>query len=151
MNNSYPVNSQSDYIDNLIISIENIKSGQTQELLNVGTLHFHNFIKCKDSKFIKCDYSLYILLHKTEIVYFGQTKNGEKRKKEHRENGKIFDKMLFIPIPNALDLGTSKAAHIELEGRLIKSMPTKYNNCILARNAKKYAIWKANNPTINPV
>jgi hypothetical protein len=136
------INSYTEYIDDIIIRVGNVARGITQPLIDFGSPYFHNFIWCSYGLFLPCTYSIYILLDGSDIVYFGQTSNGEKRKEQHKFSGKIFDQMLFIPIPNCLDLGKEKAAHLELEGRLIKGMQPKYNNCIIARNARKNAEWK---------
>jgi hypothetical protein len=133
------INSYTEYIDDILIRVGNVARGIVQPLIDFGSPYFHNFIWCSYGLFLPCTYSIYILLDGSDIVYFGQTSNGEKRKEQHKFIGKIFDTMLFIPIPNCLDLGKEKAAHLELEGRLIKGMQTKYNNCIIARNARKNA------------
>jgi hypothetical protein len=136
------VNSLYEFEQDILVRVGNVARGIVQPLIDFGSPYFHNFIWCNYGLFLPCTYSIYILLEGSNIVYFGQTSNGEKRKEQHKFNGKIFDRMLFIPIPNCLDLGKEKAAHLELEGRLIRSMKTKYNNCIIARNARKNAEWK---------
>lgn len=138
------IESYTKFVDDISIRVGNVARGITQPLLDFGSIYFHNFIWCNYGLFLPCTYSIYILLEGSNIVYFGQTSNGEKRKEQHKSNGKIFDEMLFIPIPDCLDLGKEKAAHLELEGRLIKAKRTKYNQCIIARNARKNADWKAN-------
>jgi hypothetical protein len=136
-NNIRQINSYTEYINDILIRVGNVARGITQPLIDFGSPYFHNFIWCSYDLFLPCTYSIYILLDGSEIVYFGQTSNGEKRKEQHKFNGKIFDQMLFIPIPNCLDLGKEKAAHLELEGRLIRSMKTKYNQCNIAKTYHK--------------
>jgi len=131
------VDSYTEYIDDILIRVGNAERGLTQSLIDFGSPYFHNFIWCSCGSFMPCTYSIYILLHNSEIVYFGQTSNGEKRKEQHKFSGKIFDQMLFIPVPNCLDLGKGKAVHLELEGRLIRSMKTKYNQCNIAKTYHK--------------
>lgn len=131
------INSYTEYIDDILIRVGNVARGITQPLIDFGSPYFHNFIWCSYDLFLPCTYSIYMLLEGSNIVYFGQTSNGEKRKEQHKFSGKIFDRMLFIPIPNCLDLGKEKAAHLELEGRLIRSMKTKYNQCNIAKTYHK--------------
>jgi hypothetical protein len=131
------INSYTEFEQDIVIRVGNVARGIVQPLIDFGSPYFHNFIWCSYDLFLPCTYSIYILLDGSDIVYFGQTSNGEKRKEQHKFSGKIFDQMLFIPIPNCLDLGKEKAAHLELEGRLIRSMKTKYNNCIIAKKWHK--------------
>jgi len=128
------INSLYEFEQDILIRVGNVARGIVQPLIDFGSPYFHNFIWCSYDLFLPCTYSIYILLDGSDIVYFGQTSNGEKRKEQHKFSGKIFDQMLFIPIPNCLDLGKEKAAHLELEGRLIRSMKTKYNQCNIAKN-----------------
>jgi hypothetical protein len=131
------INSLYEFEQDVLIRVGNVARGIVEPLIDFSSFYFHNFIWCNYGLFLPCTYSIYILLHNSNIVYFGQTSNGEKRKEQHKFNGKIFDEMLFIPIPDCLDLGKEKAAHLELEGRLIRSMQTKYNNCIIAKRWHK--------------
>jgi hypothetical protein len=131
------VNSLYEFEQDILIRVGNVARGIVQPLIDFGSPYFHNFIWCSYGLFLPCTYSIYILLDGSDIVYFGQTSNGEKRKEQHKFNGKIFDQMLFIPVPNCLDLGKEKAAHLELEGRLIRWMKTKYNQCNIAKTWHK--------------
>lgn len=131
------VESYTKFVDDILIRVGNVARGIVQPLIDFGSPYFHNFIWCNYGLFLPCTYSIYILLHNSEIVYFGQTSAGEKRKEQHKFNGKIFDEMLFIPIPDCLDLSKEKAAHLELEGRLIKAKQTKYNQCNIAKTWHK--------------
>jgi hypothetical protein len=131
------VNSLYEFEQDILVRVGNVARGIVQPLIDFGSPYFHNFIRCSYDLFLPCTYSIYILLEGSNIVYFGQTSNGEKRKEQHKFNGKIFDQMLFIPVPNCLDLGKEKAAHLELEGRLIRSMKTKYNQCNIAKTYHK--------------
>lgn len=131
------VESYTKFVNDILIRIDNVARGIVQPLIDFGSPYFHNFIWCNYGLFMPCTYSIYILMHNSEIVYFGQTSAGEKRKEQHKSIGKIFDEMLFIPIPDCLDLGKEKAAHLELEGRLIKAKRTKYNQCNIAKTWHK--------------
>ena len=131
------IESYTKFVDDILIRVDNVARGTVQPLIDFGSPYFHNFIWCNYGLFVPCTYSIYILLHNSEIVYFGQTSAGEKRKEQHKFNGKIFDEMLFIPVPDCLDLGKEKAAHLELEGRLIKAKRTKYNQCNIAKTWHK--------------
>ena len=126
-----------EFEQDILIRVGNVARGIVQPLIDFSSFYFHKFIWCNYGLFLPCTYSIYILLHNSEIVYFGQTSAGEKRKEQHKSIGKIFDEMLFIPIPDCLDLGKEKAAHLELEGRLIRSMQTKYNQCNIAKTWHK--------------
>jgi len=131
------VESYTKFINDILIRVGNVARGIVQPLIDFSSFYFHKFIWCSYGLFLPCTYSIYILLDASDIVYFGQTSNGEKRKEQHKFNGKIFDQMLFIPIPDCLDLGKGKAAHLELEGRLIKAKRTKYNQCNIAKTWHK--------------
>jgi hypothetical protein len=131
------INSYTEFEQDILVRVGNVARGIVQPLIDFGSPYFHNFIWCSYGLFLPCTYSIYILLDGSDIVYFGQTSNGEKRKEQHKFNGKIFDQMLFIPVPNCLDLGKEKAAHLELEGRLIRWMKTKYNQCNIAKTWHK--------------
>jgi len=131
------INSLYEFEQDILIRVGNVARGIVQPLIDFSSFYFHKFIWCSYGLFLPCTYSIYILLDASDIVYFGQTSNGEKRKEQHKFNGKIFDQMLFIPIPDCLDLGKGKAAHLELEGRLIKAKRTKYNQCNIAKTWHK--------------
>ena len=85
------INSYTEYIEDVTIRVGNVARGIIEPLLDFASIHFHNFIWLSYGQFLPCTYSIYILLHNSEIVYFGQTSNGEKRKEQHKSNGKIFD------------------------------------------------------------
>jgi hypothetical protein len=141
-NNIRQINSYTEFKQDILVRVGNVARGIVQPIIDFGSPYFHNFIWCSYGLFLPCTYSIYILLEGSNIVYFGRTTDGERRKEQHIDLGKIFDTMLFIPVPDCLDLGSNKAANLELEGRLIKGMQTKYNNCIIARNARKNAAWE---------
>lgn len=96
-------------------------------LMHLAQDIFRPFCIDWNGKFHAAKINLYLLFSGGELVYFGQTMYGEDRKKQHKASGKQFDKMLFIPVPNSIDA-------VQLEGRLIAAMQTKYNQCRIAKS-----------------
>lgn len=95
-------------------------------LISLSRPHFDSFLIDMSGNYHRSPASIYILFDGADIVYFGQTTDGIKRMGQHKSLGKIFDKVLFIPL-------TPEDNPLKLEGILIRSMQTKYNRCNIAR------------------
>lgn len=105
------------------------RTGQnTAALLLLARDFFTPFLIDWQGQYHPATVNLYLLFYGSELVYFGQTINGLDRRGQHEKAGKIFDKMLFIPVPDCIDA-------LQLEGRLIRAKQTKYNKCSIARAA----------------
>lgn len=73
---------------------------------------------------------LYLLFDGKELVYIGKTINPS-RPLMHKQQGKIFDKVYF----RHTKVDVSDRYKSEDEERLIKSIPTRYNVCHIAKAA----------------
>ena len=100
------------------------------DLIKLASPKACEFLTDKAGQYRPAPLSLYLLFDGQDLVYIGQTSNVSERKKQHKAKGKRFDAMLIVAVPNTLDA-------VQLEGRLIAAIKTKYNRCNIAQNNHK--------------
>jgi len=117
------------YKDDIRLAIKLLKAAQNQATFNyIASPNFDRFLLDACGEFHPAPVSIYALFDGPELVYFGQTNNGQRRMEQHRAGGKQFNKTLYLPVPADWNF-------LDIEAEFIASMPTRYNQCKVAKIA----------------
>lgn len=125
------VGSFEQYAADILVAIAQAETNKNcAELIRLASPKFYQFLTDSAGRYQPASLSLYLLFDGQDLVYIGQTSDALQRIRQHKAKKKKFDTMLIIAVPNTLDA-------IQLEGRLIAAIKTKYNKCNIAQNNHK--------------